>query len=187
MKTFKIVLTREIQNKLQEVVLRCLLEIDAGLDRARATAIVADLLAGREVAIHGFSRDEAAPLIERIQSHGVRCSIEPDECPKCHSPLTRVVSHWRVLVSGRQHASISSGRAILGPDDGKLAPDCVCLACFPEWREFHRLAFQYNEYQLAKEEAVAAQDFEKAGLLRDRHDELRPRLDALTDRLRGRS
>ncbi len=66
MKTYKIVLAREVRNKLQEVVLRPILEICGELGRARATAIVTDLLAGREAAIHGFSSDEAARLVEKI-------------------------------------------------------------------------------------------------------------------------
>ncbi|HEY2250697.1 MAG TPA: hypothetical protein VGH74_06535 [Planctomycetaceae bacterium] len=187
METYRIILAREVRNKLQDVFLRANLEIEAGLDRARATAIVNDLLAWREVAIHGLSNDEAARLIEKIRPHGIRCSIELDECPTCQSPLSRVLSRWRVWLSEKQHASISSGRAILGPDNNKPAPDCVCVVCFPEWREFHSLALQYNEHQLAKEEAVAAYNFEKARLLRNRQDELRAEMDALMDRLHGRS
>ena len=185
METYKIVLARD-DNEPQGVVLRAILEVYGGLDRARATAIVTDLLAGRESAIHGFSSDEAQRFIEKIGPHGVRCSIEPNKCPTCHSPLIRVLNHWRWL-SPAQRALISSGRAILGPDDAKPTPDRVCLACLPEWRDFHRIAFQLEEWQSAKEESLAAQDFDNARLLRDRQQELRPRLQAVAERLRGRS
>jgi len=187
METYKIILARQVRNTLQDVFLRAILEIDAELDRARATALVNDLLTGREVVIHGFSSDEAERLIEKTRPYGIRGSIELDECPTCQSPLTRVLNLWHVWVSGKERVSISSGRAILGPDDEKLVPDCVCLACFPEWREYHFLALQYNEYHQAKIEAVAAQSFERARLLRDRQEGLRPQMKALMDRLQGRS
>jgi len=47
------------------------------------------------------------------------------------------------------------------------------------------LACQDYRWQLAKEEAIASEDWEEAARLRDAQYELRPRLAALVDRLLG--
>jgi hypothetical protein len=185
MDTYRITLTRDFEIELQELPLRVLVEYHAVLGRSRAKAVVADLLRAGEVVIHGFSAEEASQIVEKIRPLGARCSIERDLCPVCGSPLTRVLSDWRVVLSAQQRALAVSGRAILGPDDRNATPDSVCLACVPEWREFHRLALQDYDWQIEKEHAVADSDFDRARSIRDQQAEPRRRLQALLERLRA--
>jgi hypothetical protein len=185
MDTYKIILTCDVGNELQELPLGQVLAFDAVLGHRGGKALVAELVRVREVAIHGFSYKDASLLVERIRQFGARCAIERDECATCRSPMTRVLSDWQTWLSPQQRALISSGRAIVGPNDGMANPDCVCLTCFPEWRDVHQLALELEEGQRAKEEAIAVQDFDRARLLRDQQYELRPRFEALLERLRS--
>ena len=78
---------------------------------------------------------------------------------------------------------IAAGLAVVGPDSQKCRADAACLACFPEWREFNRLAIRNYACQLAKEDALAMRNLPAALSMRDRQKQLRPLLDAASERL----
>ena len=111
----------------------------------------------------------------------------PKACPKCGDPhIVRVL--WRPLgMSDANLEDIRAGKAILGFLAEMEGPPWVCLRCSPRWSEVHQLAMQDYEWQCAKEEAVAAAEFETAARSRDSQDDLRRRLlrliqELLTDR-----
>jgi hypothetical protein len=104
---------------------------------------------------------------------------------RCGSRLTRVLNRWPEFLSPRERAELESGRVICGPAVFKPETEWVCLACAPAWREVHRLVVQDCEWQLAKEDAVAEADFNRAGILLDQQRKLRPRLTALLECLGG--
>jgi len=133
--------------------------------------------------IVGVASADQEWLVEQIRSFGASCPAEQHECPTCRSQMVNVLAGWRTLLCSKQQRLIASGRAVLGPDDGKPIPDSVCLTCFPEWTEFQRLAVEEYEVQLEKEAAIADRDFERAVLMRDRQHELRPRVKALSTAL----
>jgi hypothetical protein len=86
---------------------------------------------------------------------------------------------------GKDQDDIAAQRAILAPKSDRNVPSWACLACEPRWSEVHRLALQHYQWQLAKEEAVASQEWETAVRLRDAQHELRPRLMELVEELLG--
>jgi hypothetical protein len=110
----------------------------------------------------------------------------PATCPKCGG--SRVVRiRWNCLhLCGRDQEDVTAERAILASKIGGNVPSWACLTCEPRWSEVHRLALQDHQWQLAKEEAVAAQDWDTAVRLRDAQGELRPQLTALVEELLGR-
>ena len=104
-------------------------------------------------------------------------------CPKCGQPrVVRVLWKW-VHLWGQKEEDVHSGKAILGSRFGEDGPPWVCLQCAPGWSEVHRLATQEWEWQLAKEAAVAAKEFEKAAWYRDSQLELRQRMSAVVAEL----
>ena len=107
----------------------------------------------------------------------------PTACPTCgQSRIVRIL--WnRAHLTGSEQADIEAGRAILGGRTEKDAPSWACLNCAPRWMEVHQLARQDFEWQLAKEEAVALEEWETAVRLRDAQRQLRPRLAALVEEL----
>ena len=155
-----------------------------GLFRIWGESLVSALL--KVPPIVGIASADQEWLVEQIRSFGASYTAERHECPTCRSQMVSVLAGWRTLLSSKQQRLIASGRAVLGPDDGKPIPDSVCLTCFPEWAEFQRLAVEEYEVQLEKEAAIADGDFERAVLTRDRQHELRPRVKALSVALRER-
>ena len=144
-------------------------------------------------------RNEIVNLLGQTVERDV-CSTEPDapsrresesltlpeECPTCGSQTIRVLSGWRSsLISAEDDAAIKAGGALLGPGDFWRAPARVCLACAPSWRLVHDLSRQDYECQLAKEDAIADQDFDRAAFARDRQAALHSRLAELLNRLLG--
>ena len=112
--------------------------------------------------------------------------IEPPAvCPKCgRSHVVRVLWRWMHLW-GQKEEDVRSGKAILGYRYGPKGPPWVCLDCSPGWSEVHRLAMQEWQSQLAKEESLAAKDFEKAAWYRDLQGELGRRLSSVVDELKN--
>jgi hypothetical protein len=109
----------------------------------------------------------------------------PAVCPKCGQPrVVRVLWNW-VHLWGQKEEDVRSGKAILAARDNAGGPPWVCLQCAPGWAEVHRLAMQEWEWQLAKETAVAAAEFEKAAWYRDCQDELWQRMMAVVEELGG--
>ena len=107
----------------------------------------------------------------------------PAVCPKCgQARVVRVLWRWAHLW-GQKEKDVQSGKAILGTRDGGIGPPWVCLACAPDWSEVHRLAMQEWQSQLAKEEAVAAKDFEKAAWYRDVQNDVQRRLSSVVAEL----
>ena len=185
MQTYKVTLSCPAETCSEKFRLVSLLFEPRSSSRDRVNSLIAELHEGREVVIHGLSHEEAAMLIQQLQPLGVNCSVARDDCPVCGSPITRVLTGLRAYIGPKQRIAIDSGCAILGPDDPTPTPDSVCLTCSPEWREIHQLALRLYDCQLAKEHAVADQDFDKARSLRDEQYELQPRLEALLKRIRG--
>ena len=111
--------------------------------------------------------------------------MPPAVCPKCGQPrVVRVLWNW-VHLWGQKEEDVRSGKAILAARDNAGGPPWVCLQCTPGWAEVHRLAMQEWEWQLAKEAAVAATEFEKAAWYRDCQDELWQRMMAVVEELGG--
>jgi hypothetical protein len=79
----------------------------------------------------------------------------------------------------------TAGRAILvgGRPMPAHAPAWVCLGCAPEWDAPSRLALDVAELQSAKEEAVAARDYDRAFEIRTRERSRKHELDALVETL----
>jgi hypothetical protein len=134
----------------------------------------------RVLAVLGEPQGEAGEIVDEP----VKIVVEPPTvCPKCgQSRIVRVLWRGRDL-SGRKEEDLRSGKAILGCRYGPEGPPWVCLDCAPGWSEVHRLATQEWEWQLAKEEAVASTEFEKAAWSRNTQDELRRRLSAVVEEL----
>ncbi len=138
-------------------------------------------------------RDEIKALLGHGLSEGGRNVAEPPEplpeppavCPKCGQPrVVRVLWNW-VHLWGQKEEDVRLGKAILAARDNAGGPPWVCLQCAPGWSEVHRLAMQEWEWQLAKEAAVAATEFEKAAWYRDCRDELWQRMMAVIEELGG--
>jgi hypothetical protein len=107
----------------------------------------------------------------------------PKACPKCgQARVVRVLWHW-VHLSGKNEEDVAAGTAILASRSHGQGPPWVCLHCEPNWSEVHELALQDYERQLAKERAVASQDFGQAVKHRDAQMELQNRLQLLIDEL----
>jgi hypothetical protein len=107
----------------------------------------------------------------------------PAVCPKCGQPhIVHILWGW-VHLSGQDEEDVRSGKAILALRHRNEGPPWVCLHCAPGWSEAHRLAMQEWEWQLAKEAAIEAEEFEKAAWYRDSQDELRRRLSHLVNEL----
>ncbi|HVK14134.1 MAG TPA: hypothetical protein VM597_35660 [Gemmataceae bacterium] len=115
----------------------------------------------------------------------------PKDCPQCGDHRVARVYWDRGYFSAADRAAADAGRAILALSDRadldraarRDLPGWACRLCVPEWEEAHRYALQDYEWQLAKESAVAAHDFEQAGRLRDQQVLARPEWSALTGRL----
>ena len=99
-------------------------------------------------------------------------STPPAACPKCGGHLVRVLWHC-VHLSGQDQKDVGAGKAILGSCSDMAGPPWACLRCSPNWSEVHALAMQDYQLQLAKETAVASQDFDGAVRCRDAQLKLR--------------
>jgi hypothetical protein len=62
-------------------------------------------------------------------------------------------------------------------------PHRVCLTCAPGWLEMHHLALRDYRWQIAKEEAVMNQDFDRAVRVRQLQDHGREQIVALVAQL----
>jgi hypothetical protein len=130
--------------------------------------------------------DEYAPQsrIHWVQGRQETAAVPPNACPNCgNSEIARVL--WnRVHMSAQDQEDVRAGRAILSYHS-KLTrrPAWVCLRCSPVWSAVHRMAMQDREWQLAKENAVASEDFETAIKHRDAQSDLRQQLSDIVERL----
>ena len=138
-------------------------------------------------------RDEIKSLFGHGLSEGGRTVAKTPEplpeppavCPKCGQPrVVRVLWNW-VHLWGQKEEDVRLGKAILAARDNAGGPPWVCLQCAPGLVEVHRLAMQEWQWQLAKEAAVAATQFEKAAWYRDSQDELWQRMMAVVKELGG--
>jgi hypothetical protein len=123
------------------------------------------------------------PPLRPVEDRGARAVEVPAACPKCRVPgVVRVL--WRPLgLSDKNLEDIEAGKAILGFYGEMEGPPWVCLHCSPRWSEVHVLAMQDYRLQVAKEEAIAAADFENAARQRDAQVDLRRRLRQLIQEL----
>lgn len=117
----------------------------------------------------------------------------PATCPRCGSPrVVRVMWNFKRLSTDDQ-ADIQHGKIILGSRARRVGgsrlieqrdvPSWVCLLCEPRWSEVHHLSMQDYELQIAKEDAVAARQFEVALPIRNSQDEVLMRLETLINEL----
>ncbi len=114
----------------------------------------------------------------------------PATCPKCGgSRIVRILWDLGHLSCSRQiHDELAAGPAMpmrYRLTVGRKVPAWVCLTCDPRWEDVQRLSLQEYQWQTAKEEAVASEDYETAIRLRDSQRDLRPRLMALVEDLLG--
>src|SRR4051794_23483799 len=101
-------------------------------------------------------------------------------CATCGSSNMVWVLWHCVYLFGNDEDDIRAGRAIFGSRRAMPgAPARVCLTCETGWGELHRLAMGEYEWQIAKENAVAGGDFDRAGDLLRRQRDREPELTAL--------
>jgi hypothetical protein len=110
----------------------------------------------------------------------------PAACPRCAARVIRVVREGHGFCSDHETIKIEGGGATLGGGRKCNLLRWVCLHCSPEWAEVHRLAWQDNEWQMAKEQSIVALDFELARQFRDRQYEIRRPLRELVAMLLNR-
>jgi len=107
----------------------------------------------------------------------------PDACPKCRDPHTvRIIWHC-VHLSEQDQKDIEAGTLILGSCSDMAGPPWVCLRCSPAWSDVHALAMQDYQLQLAKENAVALEDFETAIKHRDAQFDLKRQCSQIVEEL----
>ena len=113
------------------------------------------------------------PRLRPIEERARKVVEIPTACPKCgDSHIVRMLWH-NAFVSKQDLSDFNAGRAILGSISEIEGPSWVCLRCSPRWSEVHQLAMQDYELQAAKQEAVAATDFDTAARHRDTQVDLR--------------
>lgn len=157
---------------------------DAGLPLSAAQNAVREMSAA-----HLLTEVEAADSDPAVSgtSERTRASI-PIACPKCGaSSIVRILWSSMCYCHSGSKAQIEAGRAIAaGERSGSDLPAWACVRCAPDWTNVQQLSLQIEELQVAKEEAVAARDFERAASLRDAQDRLRHERADLSERLLGR-
>jgi hypothetical protein len=131
----------------------------------------------------GHKRFSVEPLVQSTEDRANKVEEPPAACPQCGgSHVVRILWDYAHLGT-KDQGDIAAERAILAGKASRQVPSWACLTCEPRWSEVHGLACQDHRWQLAKEEAVARQDWDEAVRLRDAQYELRPRLAALVDQL----
>lgn len=164
-------LMREQVGVAAQVLMSCGLKLDRARDEV--LAILGHGSLGLSDQANRFKVEETRKMLAKA----------PAVCPKCGQVrVVRVLWRW-VHVSGQNEEDVRSGKAILGTRHGMAGPPWVCLDCVPAWSEVHRMAMQDWHWELAKVEAVASQDFEKAVWYRDQQRELNERLSAVVKEL----
>jgi len=105
-------------------------------------------------------------------------------CAKCGEPHVVRVLWNRVHFSPADQRDVDTGRAILSYYSKlRKKPAWVCLRCSPKWSEVHALAMQNCLLQLAKENAVASEDYETAIKHRDAQLSLKQQLSQIVEEL----
>ena len=110
----------------------------------------------------------------------------PTERPICAAPTVRSV--WNsVLFSPTDihKPEVQSSQLLIGGrvDLDRVVPDWACPRCQPGWFEVHQLAVRDCQLQIAKEDAIAAHDFNKARQMRDLQFDFRPKLNVMVEEL----
>jgi hypothetical protein len=122
--------------------------------------------------------------VDRVNDLPAKPDKPSEACPKCGDPNIARVLWNRVHLSAQDQEDIYFGKAILAYySKVRKKPAWVCLRCSPEWPEVHRLAMLHREWQLAKETAVASEDFETAIKHRDAQRSLRQQLMNIVEEL----
>ncbi len=143
--------------------------------------VAAQILMNNDVRLEDV-RGELMAILAHGEGGGIGRAEEPKNaiaepptvCPKCgQARIVRVLWGW-VHLWGQKEEDVRSGKAILAARHGRTGPAWVCLDCAPGWSEVHRLATQEWQWQLAKEHAVTAADFEKAAWYREPPVRTRP-------------
>ncbi|GAA5510694.1 hypothetical protein Rcae01_06204 [Novipirellula caenicola] len=111
---------------------------------------------------------------------------EPPVCESCGTQNVRI--RWGSACfspTDPDNPDVQSGVMILGNmiDRDRNPPDFVCIRCEPRWLDVHELVVRDCQLQTAKENAIEAQDFDKARQIRDLQYDFRPNLNALVDDL----
>ena len=132
--------------------------------------------------LHGGAASSEAPAVGAAAQR-VDEGEPPAECPKCgHRHVVRVLRDF-IHLFGNDERDVEAGRAILGGRSGAILPAWVCLDCQPRWSEVHRMALQDLQWDRAKEQAVAATNFEEAARIRDAQAGWRQQLRVLVEAL----
>ena len=111
---------------------------------------------------------------------------EPPICEVCGAPRVRI--RWGSACYSPKDVDdpdVQSGLLILGNqiDRDRDPPEYVCTACEPRWLDVHELVVRDCQLQTAKEDAIEAQEFDKARQMRDLQFDFRPKLNAMVDEL----
>ncbi len=132
----------------------------------------------------GTNEPSSESLTQLVEGRPQSVDKPPEACPKCGDPhLVRIL--WnRVHLSALDQEDVDAGTAILCYYSKlRKKPAWVCLRCLPQWSAVPRLSMQDREWQLAKETAVASQDFESAIKHRDAQASLRQQLSQIVEEL----
>jgi hypothetical protein len=114
----------------------------------------------------------------------VATTEQPEAYPKCGNPhLIRIL--WnRVHFSGHGQDDLEAGRAILCYySKVRKKPAWICFRCSPQWSAVPQLSIQVLEWRVAKEHAVAAEDYETAIKHREALRSLMQQLSQIVDEL----
>jgi hypothetical protein len=114
----------------------------------------------------------------------------PEFCPKCHGTrLVRVLWDYIIVYDeeaeaivakqtylglGHRYFTSADPTLVVGEFVAKKSrlPGWVCLECYPQWDDVHRLASDAWQVALAKRATVDAHDFERAAALLHEQDRL---------------
>ena len=112
--------------------------------------------------------------------------LEPPTCKSCESPCVRI--RWGSACyspTDVDDPDVQSGVMILGnmTDRDRNPPEFACTACEPRWLDVHKLVVRDCQLQTTKENAIEAQDFNKARQMLDLQLDFRPELNSLVDDL----
>ena len=165
------------------VAVQVLMKAGLGLESVRAAVLASLSQASQET-----SDEPRYPYADLYQDYLKRTAkteaTRPSACLTCGNPhLVRII--WnRINMSAEDYADMVAAKAIFC-QYSKLCrrPEWVCLQCSPQWVAVHGLSMQVRERQLAKQTAVASEDYETAITHRDALASLQQQLSQIVEEL----
>jgi hypothetical protein len=170
-------LLREDEGVAAQVLMKFGLRLDTVREEIRA-------ILGRSSESEGSDEYSPQSRIHWAKDRPKSSDKSPEACPKCgDTHIVRIL--WnRVYLSAEDEVDANAGGAILCYYSRiRKKPMWACLRCSPTWSDVHALAMQVREWQVAKETALASQDFETAIKHRDAQLSLRQRLSQIVEEL----